>query len=435
LGGYSIDGLTPQVVVQPIEREGIQQVLRWASAEKAAVLPRGGGTQLALGNVPSRVDLVLDLSRCNRILDHQPADLTTTVEAGITLEALQRELARQGQFVPVEAPLPDRATIGGILAANASGPLRFTYGLAREWLIGIHVVSASGVETKAGGKVVKNVTGYDLNKLYAGSLGTLGVIVEATFKLSPLPPDSGMLVAAFPSMAEAADAVRALLGQVFAPQGLQIIDTLVAKRLNADTLQQLNVTGGRAIAIAFFSGRSRAVQRKLDQAARLLRDSGAAEVERLTEPSNVPISDRSVLRRVTDLGWSKDTTPYLGLKINVSPSAVGQVIERSRGISALGLPPAVIADAGFGGVRFMWWPEGLDIETLKLSNVVEVIDQTRGLGREAGGSVVVEHCPLTVKQQIDVWGDEPQGIEIMRRIKQQFDPLGILNPGRFVGRI
>ena len=133
--------------------------------------------------------IVLDISRVNRVIDYQPGDMTATVEAGITVDALQRELAVAGQFVPLESPLCGRATVGGTLATALSGPMAHAYGPPRDWLIGIGVVGADGVATKAGGRVVKNVTGYDLNRLYTGSLGTLGVIVEASFKVSPLQPE------------------------------------------------------------------------------------------------------------------------------------------------------------------------------------------------------------------------------------------------------
>ena len=435
LADYAVDGLTPQAVVQTSDPDSICQVLRWASEQQMSVCPRGGGTLMALGNVPRRVDLVLDLSQFNHILDHQPADLTATVQAGITLQALQQELARHGQFVPLEAPLPEQATIGGIVAANASGPSRSTYGLARDWLIGISVVGANGVQTKAGGKVVKNVTGYDLNKLYVGSLGTLGVIVEATFKLSPLPPDSGTLMATFPTVQQGIDGARSLLRQVFAPQGLQVIDGLVAGRSNSETLKGPGVPNG-AGAVAFFSGRTRAVRRKLDQAMKLFREDGATEVREVTEDSNAGTLERSPLfRRLNDLGWSRDTAPYLGLKVSVPPSAVGPLVAASRQVSNLITPPGIIADPGFGMVRLFWWPDDPDVPNQEASYVIAAINQFRSLARAHHGSVVVEHCPLAVKQKIDVWGDEPQGIEIMRRIKQRFDPLGILNPGRFIGRL
>ena len=219
LGDYSVDGVVPRLAVCPTQRHEIAGIVGWAAEEGLAIVPRGGGTQIELGNVPVRYDVALDLSRFNRVVDYQPADLTATVEAGITLAGLQRRLESGGKTLPLEAPLSGSATIGGILATGASGPMRASYGLPRDWLIGISVVGGPGVETKSGGKVVKNVTGYDLGKLYTGSMGTLGIIVDATFKLNPLPQRLQALTAGFPSMASAIEAANGLSGQVYAPPG------------------------------------------------------------------------------------------------------------------------------------------------------------------------------------------------------------------------
>jgi glycolate oxidase FAD binding subunit len=381
------------------------------------------------------------------------------VEAGISLAALQRELAPGGKFLPLEAPLAERATIGGILAANASGPLRYGYGLPRDWLIGISVVTADGVEAKAGGKVVKNVTGYDLNKLYIGSLGTLGVIVEATFKLAPRPAALAALAAGFLSLREGAEAGASLLRQVFAPQGVQVIDREVARRAlpaiwgetpedKAAPFPGLDTQAGNgvparnpALALAFFSGPGgRSLQRRLEEAERLLRGLGARNLAVLEE-----LEARPALERLTGLGWSGDTAPYLGIRVSVPPSAVARLaggfdeaeVAGRHDPHTLGLPlgtPAVAADPGSGAIRLLWWA-GPDGEATDSSAVLQTIGRIRELAREAGGFAVVERCPLAAKKQIDVWGDPPQGIQIMRRIKQKFDPLGVLNPGRFVDRI
>ncbi len=431
LDRYALDGSVPRAVVRPAGRQAVAEFLRWASLEVVSVFPWGGGTQAALGNVPSRVDVVLDLSRCVRILDYQPADLTATVEAGVTLQGLQQELERGGEFLPVEAPLAERATLGGILAANATGPLRASYGLPRDWLIGIGVVSAEGVESKAGGKVVKNVTGYDLNKLYSGSMGTLAIIVEATFKLSPLPADTGTLVAAFSSMPEGIEAGRRLLRQTASAQAVQVVEGQAGHHLGGEPGGRFteSLTVGGAATLAFFSGRPAAVRRRIEEGTRLLREAGATEVARLDHGEG-----RQLLRRLADLGWSVETQPYLGIKLSVPPAAVAQVAAGCRQDSSLGFPPGVVADPGFGTVQLFWWADSIS-SWLDESLVLGTIARIRDLARKAGGATVVEHCPLPLKKRIDIWGDSPQGMELMRRVKQKFDPLGILNPGRFVGKI
>lgn len=386
---------------------------------------------MALGNVPEEVGLVLDVSQQSRVLDYQPADLTATVEAGITLEHLQGELAAGGKFLPLEAPLAEASTIGGILAANSSGPLRYAYRQPRDWLIGISVVGADGTETKAGGKVVKNVTGYDLNKLYTGSLGTLGVIVEATFKLSPSPTGHGAIIGRFPGTSPAIAAGAKLLRQPFRPQGLQVVDSQAVQRINdaAIGVALESTSSSEALALAFFSGRPTAVKRQLESSTTLLRESGAVEVATLNENQG-PL----LMKGVTDLGWSPDTQPYLSIKSNVPPAALSAMITRCLEESPLGLPPGVLADPGFGQVRLFWW-SGSVSDWLDDGLVLQAILKIRGIAREAGGNAMVEYCPLSLKKQIDVWGDQPGGMEIMHRIKQKFDPLGIMNPGRFVGKI
>ena len=174
LPDFSIDGFVPEVVAWPNSVQAVSDAVSIAARDQKALTPWGGGTQMALGNAPRGVDLALGLGRLNRIIFHEPEELVAGVEAGITLKALQDELAMKGQFLPIDAPLPSRATVGGFLASNVIGPSSIAYGTARDWLIGLRVVNADGCITKCGGKVVKNVTGYDLNKLYVGSLGTLG---------------------------------------------------------------------------------------------------------------------------------------------------------------------------------------------------------------------------------------------------------------------
>lgn len=431
LEGYAVDGVTPQSAALVSTRKDTAEVIRWAAARGVSVFPRGGGTQLALGNVPAEVGLALDLSGQDRILDYQPADLTVTVEAGISLRQLQQELAPGGKFLPLEAPLAEISTVGGILAANATGPLRSSYGQPRYWLIGISVVGGDGVETKAGGKVVKNVTGYDLNKLYAGSLGTLGIIVEATFKLSPIPAAMTTVLASFSSLTEGIKAGGSLTGTSFAPNGVQVLDGQAVHRLQPKQGQEmLNQAGaGGALAVAFIAGGTRGVTRRTDETAQLLTESGACDIAVLQAAGS-----RSLLGDLTNLGWNDETKPYLSMRVAAPPSAVAAVAAQCLETSSQGMAPGVVADPGYGLVQLSWWA-GPAKEWVDDALILETLLRTRRVSREAGGHAVVEHCPPSLKKQIDVWGGQPEAIEIMRRLKRKFDPSGILNPGRFVGGI
>ena len=431
LEDFAIDGVVPEAVVQPPDRQAVAEIMQWASKERVSVFPRGGGTKQTLGNVPARVGVVLDLGLLNRMLDYAPHDLTATVEAGITLGQLQQLLAPGGQSLRLESPLATTSTVGGILAANTTGPLQHSYGQPRDWLIGIAVVQASGVQTKAGGKVVKNVTGYDLNKLYTGSLGTLGVIVEATFKLSPQPMEQRVQLAGYSTLGQGITAGADLLRQVHAPLGVQVVDVQAARQLNIGPVTAFleRSESASALTLGFFSGRAGTVERRIANSAGTLQDSAALHVDELYDDA-----DRPLLKQLTDLGWAWDTRPYLGIKVMVPPSAVAQVVDRCHQDVPLGLPPAVVADPGFGMFRLFWWAGSVS-DWIEDSLVLETILRTRQLAREAGGFATVEQCPLSIKKQIDVWGEHPDGMDIMRRIKQKFDPQGILNPGRFLGGI
>src|SRR5262249_19957438 len=224
-----------------------------------SVIPRGGGTRMTLGFPPRAADLVVQTEKLHEVVEYEPADLTVTVQAGMRLSELQERLRAEGQMLALDPAAADRATIGGLIAANASGPLRFMYGTARDLVIGTRVVNADGIVSKAGGRVVKNVAGYDLNKLYVGSLGTVGVIAELSFKLHPLPQAQGALLATFSSADDAASAVSAL---VRSPLGLAAIELLDAGA--ADGLPGgVSLDGDDVVLIVAATGFERAVVRQL----------------------------------------------------------------------------------------------------------------------------------------------------------------------------
>ncbi len=434
--GYEVDGQTPQAVVRPADKLQASELLRWASAENVAVTPWGGGTRMGLGNAPRQTDVVLDTARLDRVIDYQPADMTATVEAGVTLAALQEQLAPGGEFVPLETALPGRSTIGGILSVGMGGPLSTSYGLPREWLIGISVLDAAGVATKAGGKVVKNVTGYDLNKLYAGSLGTLGVITEASFKLLPIDPESGALMASFPTLQTALSGGRKLLHSTAAPMGYQSVTFGASRRLQ-DSLHAASQDLGlgdeeTALSLAFYSGRANATERRLEEGAAQLLSEGAIAVQRIEGAGS-----NGLLRWLTDAPTEIGTNSALVMKVSVQSKMAASASSECAGITLSSQAPDQIADPGFGSLR-LFWPRPDDIQSAHFMEpqlFVDTINQVRQIAHRYGGSAVVERCPLPVKAEIDVWGNAPDSLAVMQRIKEKFDPAGILNPGRFLGGI
>ena len=430
---YAIDGLTPMAVAVPDDRQQVAEVMRWAAENGVAVFPRGGGTKLALGNRPENAGLALDLSRLNRIIDYQPGDMTVTVEAGITLDALQLELSAARQFVPLESPIPERATVGGALSAASAGAMAHAYGPPRDWLIGISVVGADGVETKAGGRVVKNVTGYDLNKLYTGSLGTLGLIVEASFKVSPRQPEECMLAAPFASMEEAVSAGRELLAGPSGPVSYVAVTQGLARCLlsnpavtgrGEEPLIQAPQEGIGGLGLCFFSGRAGAVHRRVEETSAVLLRAGSEDAVRTGGGGAAAIRQWAA-----DLGWQDDSPPTLSLKLSAPRRAIPSLTNDCLRIGLLETPPEALSDPGFGTVRLFFWGESGD------ERMLEAIREFRRAAQRHGGTAVVEICPPSVKMRLDVWGEEPGSMEIMRRLKEQFDPQRLLNRGRFLGRL
>ena len=290
---YVVDGRTPCGIVLPGSADEVARVVRAAAAAGVPVVPWGGGTQMSRGTPPRDGALVVGLRRLGRVLEHEPGDLTATAEAGITLDALQAALGTGGQWLPLDPPAPGSATLGGVLAANAAGPRRQGYGTARDLVIGMRVVAADGQLIRAGGKVVKNVAGYDLVKLYIGSLGTLGIIVDATLKLRPRPEAEGACWATFASLDAAAGAAVILAGSELGPVALTLLDARAADA--CAPVVGLPAAAAPAVLVAF-DGLARAVAWEGEEAARRLRAAGARPSRRSTPAGRCARSERCARR-------------------------------------------------------------------------------------------------------------------------------------------
>ncbi len=273
---YAIDGRTPKAVVSPGSVEEISKLLAYANSEKLAVVPRGNGTKMAAGGVPRRLDVVLSLLRINRITEHDVPNLSLSVEAGMTLSAIQEKLAGtgKGSFLPLDPPYTDKATIGGIIATNGSGPRRYLYNTARDLLLGLKAVTPTGDIVAFGGKTVKNVSGYDMTKLMIGSWGALGVITEITTKLLPLPEASATLLVSFETLAKAGALTRKVLHSSLLPSAMELMDVTAAG--------QLGVKGKYLVAFSL-EGVGEAVERQVAEIGEMGKKEGAIDVKVLKD--------------------------------------------------------------------------------------------------------------------------------------------------------
>jgi glycolate dehydrogenase FAD-binding subunit len=412
---FAIDGLRPQGAVYPETVEQVSQTLKAANEQGHAIVPVGYGAFLHLGGIPRRYDLALSLQRLNRIVDYQPADMTVTVEAGLTLTRLQKILGEHGQWLPIDPPLPEQATIGGVIAANLSGPMRLSQGTVRDFLIGLKIVQADGTVIKGGGRVVKNVAGYDLPKLYCGSFGTLGVIVEATFKVRPRPEAQAVLSLTFPLAEQAMELALRLLGSELQPSFLELT--------NFNPLEEEGEAGPYRLVVGFAG----IAEEVAYQRARIRELVGSAEpvIEEWHGED-----EQTLMQALRDFPVS--SAAALRCKTSLLPTQVATFCKDVQEEAVLrGLAVRHLARAGNGIVYSRFLPS-VEISPEKL---LSLVDWLRILTKKLEGYVVVEAIDPVLKDRLDVWGHVGGTFPLMKRVKETLDPQGILNPGRFVGGI
>jgi len=404
----AVDGVRPEVVVEPASVEEASEVLRETTAKGRHVLCRGAGSKLGWGNPPTGAEVVLGTARLARVLEHAEGDLIVRAEAGVRLDALQEMLSEAGQLLALDPPEPG-ATLGGIVAAGAYGPRRLRHGTPRDLLIGITVVLSDGTVAHAGGKVVKNVAGYDLGKLFAGSLGTLGLIAEVTFRLHPTP-----------------DAMAGATLEVADPEAAgAAAQTLMHAQLDPACLElDWPDLAGPGRLVLVLQGRAPAVQKQAEEAVRLLEPHGAAEL--------VHAADPGALDGLAALGarpWRGVEGAVAGVKAACVPTELpGAIRDLWEVAGAHGLGVACNAHAGVGVTHAALHGGGAEA-------LAAAIERARGRLGWRGGTLRVLEAPLEVKQRVDGWGPVGDALALMRRVKERFDPAGTMSPGRFVGGI
>jgi glycolate dehydrogenase FAD-binding subunit len=396
----AIDGVQPLMVIEPGSPDETARVLKTASAAGLHAIPRGGATKMDWGNAPRGGELILSTRRLNRIVEHAWGDMTATVEAGCTLQQLQQTLAEHGQRLALDPPWPGKATIGGILATNDSGPLRIRYGSLRDLIIGVTLALADGTLAKSGGKVVKNVAGYDLPKLATGSLGTLGVITQAIFRLHPISRETRALTFSTADNTAMNALVLAILDAKLVPTGLQVCA--------ADTsLAEIDLR---------FEGTAAGCEAQVQQAVRLA--GRCRQIEAEPDAWNAP-----------EALWG-GLEPSVVCKFTLLPASMKTFFAKLRGVAEQAhLRWRLVAQAvGAGCLRLEGDEAALDAFPTAIAALRQDLEAQ-------GGSLVVLRCPSAVKSKLEVWGSPGDALRVMKSIKAQFDPAGVLNPGRFVGGI
>jgi len=406
---------TPRCVEEPAEAAAVAALLKSCSASGDAAVIVGGGTLQGIGNAPARYDRAIVMRRLDRIATYDPRDLTIGIEAGMTIAAVNARLAEERQFIPFDVPRPRDATVGGTLAAGWAGPRRATYGGLRDLVIGSTAALADGTLATAGGMVVKNVTGYDMSKLYVGSLGTLGAIVRANFKTLPRP------------------AVQRL---ALAPLSLEIEERAAA------ALATVTIEPAAALVMRGFAGNTPRVR---DEDVRLivLFEGSEATVDRATRELRSHLGAAGIAQTRLYDGADAERAFQATIDATIEPLADRSVTYRARGlptaartrmdtacahVERLGLDADAIADLRTGDVY------------VRVAGATRDGLETRLADADAALRRVLSHATLlagepALRARLDAWGPPPSTIATMRALKARFDPAGTLAPGRYVGGI
>jgi len=420
--GLGVDGMTPQCVLYPTSAEEVSAAMRCAAEHDLSVIPCRNGTKLDVGNPPRRYDVALSLKDMNRVWHYEPSDLTITAEPGMKFGDFQHFVGREGLWLPLDPAGGARATLGGIVATNASGPLRLTYGAPRDMVLGMEIATSEGKVVKTGGRVVKNVAGYDIAKLLIGSYGSLGVIVEISLKLFPLPTHRATFVMTAGRLGIARDIRRRILSSPLTPMRMLLLDSGAAALVRRGPPPALEAHEPEIW--LEFGGSLRVMERCAGELEDVAKAAGAR--------ISVLQSDEAdgVWSRLTDFRpWLREFFPRpVVLKATLPDSASEEFLSRAQQEAENDkVQSAGFCQVGVGIVHVCLL--GAESEAA----FVELIGRLRAAAQEFGGALVVEDAPVEVKKQLDAWGPAGDDFAVMKKLKALWDPKGILSPGRFVG--
>jgi glycolate oxidase FAD binding subunit len=413
----AVDGLPLTRIVRPASITELQQHVCQAASEQQAIYAFGDGSSTLLGLPARHPGVGIDLRNLNQVIDYPARDMTITVQTGINFARLQEILAAENQWLPVDVPLADELTLGDALAANYSGARRYGFGTCRDYVIGISAVNDQGMEVKAGGRVVKNVAGYDLCKLYIGSLWTLGILTQATLKVRPRPQRSTLVGVDCPS-----SRLEETLALLHKSRTRPVCITLVNQRASAamtGALKEMLVADREAwLMLVGFEDNDDAVAWQVEQVRHELRQEGLSARREWTDSDARPL-----WRSLADFPLA--SAAPLSVKLTVLPRLVGALCDELRTLPG---EPSLQVHAGNGIVH-------AHLSPLKLEQAQQVLKRLVERATDGKGNVTIQRCPNEWKSSLPIWGAPRGDYALMREIKRKLDPNGIFNPGRFVDGI
>jgi glycolate oxidase FAD binding subunit len=426
LDGYAIGGKIPSAAIRAESAEQIAEIVKFAVAEKLALVACGARTKIDVGAAPRQYDLALDLTRLDRMVAYDPGDMTLSVEPGIPLRRIESALAEHRQFLPLVVPFMDRATAGGTIASGVDSPLRQFYGTARDYVLGIEFVAGDGALAKSGGRVVKNVSGYDLHKLMIGALGTLGVMTRINFRTFPLPAATRTIVATFDSVGRAVELRHAIAGSALRPLVLEIVSPRAEKLLGGNGL---DVNRGWSV-IASFAGTAKALDRSAGDLRQMAEQKGAAGFAAVDDERPLGVSSGTSEFVPAALASSSGATIF---KLSVLPTNISAILDAAaKAADAAELSWAAVA-RGVGVIYFALLPG--ERNDGALARVSHASDEILGQCAAFDGNATIPWCPAEWKSALPIWGPERGDLGPMRALKKVFDPHGVFAPGRFMGGI
>jgi glycolate oxidase FAD binding subunit len=436
LAAYRCGGVSPGGVARPGSAEEVAELVRMAAAENLALIATGARTKLEMGLPPERYDIAIDMTRLDRIAAYDPGDLTLGVEPGCGLAKLQSALAEHRQFLPLAVPYFRQTTIGGTIATGVDSPLRQLFGTARDYILGMEFVTGEGVAAKSGGRVVKNVTGYDLHKLMIGALGTLGIMTKINFRTFPLPAESHAFVARFEDSKSAFEMRDRVTESPLAPSTMEILSPEAAELFGGDAAARLerNPIAADLLSPAHwaftlgFAGNELVLARYERDLRAIAEECGSAGIAVLGQAEIGGAFGRK--REFIPIALESSPATTI-LKLALLPRKMNEAVTSAgRAAGENGLRWAAMA-RGLGVIYFVLLPDAGDEKAR--GRVAMIAEKIMAAIAEIDGHATIPWCPREWKRWLPVWGRPRADFPQMAKLKKVFDPRGILAPGRFVG--